>query len=285
MQILPKTAPLKQTLLSRMDPGKQIRLSIKALLGLDRVSRAFTIYPDDVFLVSYPKSGNTWTRFLIGNLIAQDEPVEFKNVEQKIPIIKTLDYRLRRVARPRILKSHCFFDPLYPKVILIVRDPRDVAVSFYHFGKKIGKISQDCSIEKFVELFIAGRKIDQHGSWGENVGSWIGAREGSPGFMMARYEDLQADTASVLKRIGTFLGLDSTPEKLALAVERSSADRMRKLEKEQFSFLPVKLRAQKDKPFVRTAKSGTWRQELPLHCAAQIESAWPRIMKHLGYLP
>jgi len=44
-----------------------------------------TVFPDDLFVVSYPRSGNTWTRFLLGNLIYQDEPITFANVERRLP--------------------------------------------------------------------------------------------------------------------------------------------------------------------------------------------------------
>src|ERR1017187_7417206 len=94
------------------------------------LEREVTIFPDDVFLTSYPRSGNTWTRFLVGNLIYQDLGVSFLNVERLVPdMYKTADWVMRRLPRPRVLKSHECFDPRYPKVIYIVRDPRDVAVS------------------------------------------------------------------------------------------------------------------------------------------------------------
>ena len=50
-----------------------------------RVERDITIFPDDVFLTSYPRSGNTWTRFLIGNLVHQNEEVTFLSVERLVP--------------------------------------------------------------------------------------------------------------------------------------------------------------------------------------------------------
>ena len=50
-----------------------------------RIERDITIFPDDVFLTSYPRSGNTWTRFLIGNLIHQNETVTFLSVERLVP--------------------------------------------------------------------------------------------------------------------------------------------------------------------------------------------------------
>src|SRR5438270_13523251 len=76
------------------------------------LEREITVFPDDVFLTSYPRSGNTWTRFLIGNLIYQDEPVTFANIESRLPeIYFNSDHYLRSLPRPRILKSHDSFQP------------------------------------------------------------------------------------------------------------------------------------------------------------------------------
>src|SRR5881227_2930975 len=100
-----------------------IKSVVQYLLGWDIADRDVAVYPDDVFLVSYPRSGNTWIRFLIGNLIYPNDPVTFANLEQRIPSIYTYpNHVLRRL--PRVLKSHEVFDPRYPRVIYIVRDPR-----------------------------------------------------------------------------------------------------------------------------------------------------------------
>ncbi|HKV38100.1 MAG TPA: sulfotransferase domain-containing protein, partial [Blastocatellia bacterium] len=135
--------------------------------------RAHEVWPDDIFLVSFPKSGNTWTRFLAGNLINPDQPASFVNIERAIPDIAGLarkDFRL--VARPRIIKSHDCFDPRYRRVVYIVRDPRDVAVSSYYYAKKMKNIGDSTSIHAYIKTdFMAGG--DYNGTWGEHVGSWL----------------------------------------------------------------------------------------------------------------
>ncbi len=81
-----------------------------------RIERDITIFPDDVFLTSYPRSGNTWTRFLVGNLLHQEEEVTFLSVERLVPdMYKHSDRVLRTLPRPRIMKSHECFDPRYRK--------------------------------------------------------------------------------------------------------------------------------------------------------------------------
>ena len=88
----------------------------KYILGLDIAGRDFTIFPDDTFIVSYPRSGNTWTRFLIANLIHPNEPVTLQNIERIVPDTHALSKKfLKTVPRPRILKSHQYFDSRYKK--------------------------------------------------------------------------------------------------------------------------------------------------------------------------
>ena len=96
----------------------------RVLTGRQIAGRGLTVFPDDIFLVSYPRSGNTWTRFLLGNLIDQNDLVTFSNIESRIPeIYFNRDRFLRQLLRPRMLKSHECFQPHYPRVIYIVRDP------------------------------------------------------------------------------------------------------------------------------------------------------------------
>jgi hypothetical protein len=107
-----------------------VQYVLKYLLGKDLAGRNLAVYPDDTFLVSFPRSGNTWTRFLMANLAHPGTEVSFANIERLIPDTASQSSRtLKRTPRPRIIKSHEYFDARYPKVIYIVRDPRDVALS------------------------------------------------------------------------------------------------------------------------------------------------------------
>jgi sulfotransferase family protein len=121
------------------------------------------------------------------------------------------------------------------------------------------------------------------GTWGENVASWIYTRGNRKEFLLLRYEDMIKDTLSELSRIALFLGIEREPSRLRRAVELSSADRMRELEKqEEDQWVGTKNR-RKDIPFVRTAKAGGWKTSLPEASARQIESAWGPIMTFVGY--
>ena len=256
----------------------------KRLLRLHRPGRDLEVFPDDIFLVSYPKSGNTWTRFLVANLVYPDQPVDFATINRLTPDPEALSVRqLAQMPRPRIIKSHQYFDPRYRRVIYIVRDPRDVVLSEYHFNIKRGMMGENYPIEKFVASFLQLNIEHTYGTWAENVASWLYVRGSDPRFLLIRYEDLQADGMRELARIAQFLGIVPDPQRLTLALERSSADRMRELERKQAHLWSSTRQTRLDKPFVRTAESGGWNTELPQACAAEIESAWGKVMEDLGY--
>jgi hypothetical protein len=255
------------------------------LLGTDKAERNFKVYPDDTFVVSYPRSGNTWTRFLIANLVYPEQNVSFTNIEKLIPDTSSQSNRaLKATPRPRIIKTHEYFDHRYGKIIYIVRDPRDVALSYYDFQRKYRQIEDGYPLERYVDDLVAGRLISSGwGTWSENVASWFFTRGKRKEFLLLRYEDMMSDTTRELARIATFLGIEPQPDRLQSAIERSSADHMRELEKlESGKWVATKNR-RNDIPFVRVAKSGGWRTSLPESCVRQIETAWGDLMTALGY--
>lgn len=265
-----------------IDIIKRIRLSAKILLGKDVAGRNVTIFPDDIFIVSYPKSGNTWIRFLIGSLV-YDQPINFANIERKVPdIYQNNDEVLLNIPRPRLLKSHECFDPNYKKVIYIVRDPRDVAISYYHHHIKFKIIEDNYPIDRFVLRFISGG-LNPFGSWGENVGSWFGMCEDNNDFMPICYEDILEDPFSQLRKIASFLNIAATEERLNNMVDLYSAQNMRRMEVIQSDLWKPTKNTRKDKYFVRNGKAGSWRDELPKPMAEAIQTAWSKLMMKIGY--
>jgi hypothetical protein len=262
------------------------KLALGIVLGKTTAiaGRSVLVLPDDLFIVSYPRSGNTWARFLVGNLVSPDEPITFANLEHRVPdIYQNSNDQLLRQTRPRVLKSHEYFDPRYKNLIYIVRDPRDVAVSYYHYHIKTRRIEEEHPVDRFVARYVAG-ELDPFGSWGDNVGSWLGARAVTKGFLLLRYEDLLLEPARELNRIATYMELPASTERLNQIVEMSSAGTMRRMEQDQSDSWRPMTKTRKDKPFVRAAKAGIWRYELPVGAARQIEVAWKRQMKELEYL-
>jgi Sulfotransferase domain len=256
----------------------------KQFLGLLPPGRRVKVFSDDIYLVSYPKSGNTWTRFLLANLVYPKKNPDFSNINALLPDIEEMSKRdLERAQRPRILKSHQYFDPRYPKVIYVVRDPRDVVLSEYHFDIKRRAIPDDFPRQEFVSRFVRGEVNHANGTWAENVATWFYTRRGDPRFLLVRYEDLQTQAIVEMGKIARFVGISADQERLAFAVKQSAADRMRELEKKQSLLWSSTRTTRQDKPFVRSAKAGGWKSELPEEGIAEIESAWGGLMREIGY--
>ncbi len=103
--------------------------------------------------------------------------------------------------------------------------------------------------------------MDNYGSWGENVGSWLGARQTTDDFLFVRYEDMKADTAAVLTEISSFLGLSNNVNTIRNAVDWSGPQHM--------------------KP--RKATPGEWRSLLSAASVEMIESGWWQVLEKCGY--
>lgn len=253
--------------------------------GRKPAGRDLTVFPQDIFLAGYVRSGSTWSRFLFGNYIWQDREVTFANVNDLVPSIYLRPDRVLRKL-PRVFKSHEYFDPRYPRTVYIVRDPRDVAVSFYFYNLKVRVLEDGYPMEDFVKRFVDVNVVDyanRLGSWEENVMSWVRMRRGRSNFCLVRYEDLLVDPAEGLKKASPMLGIEPTPERVERAIRLSSAQHMRDLEKSQSEQWVTTKGTRKDIPFVRDAKSGGWKSTLSEASVRLIEDAWGPSMQELGY--
>ncbi|HEV2488858.1 MAG TPA: sulfotransferase domain-containing protein [Candidatus Acidoferrales bacterium] len=255
-----------------------------AILRQSAAGHELTVFPDDVFLVSYLRSGQTWSRFLIANLRDPSNPTTFSDITDRVPGINTHSDRfLQALPRPRVMVSHKSFFSYYPSVIYIVRDPRDVAISRYYYELKLGNIDDGHLMEDFIRSFVSG-EIDEYrraGGWGDHVLSWLAMRMGHSNFMLMRYEDLKSDTMGQLRRVASFMGLGVDDKTLERSIRLSSKERMRELDQNKpLGFLRG---TRPDVPFVRKDVAGGWSSQLSETSIRTIESAWWPLMELLGY--
>lgn len=207
---------------------------------------------DVVWLASYPKSGNTWVRFLFTNLL--HGPFERSDVIFDVtPVLERgVNPNLLREDRVNFIKTHKMFDETLPwldqtrSIVYIVRNPFDVLLSNLNYffltnqglaGRTADELQQVANSYVSAYLQSGGdprwKKIN-YGSWVEHVASWVENARGIP-VKAVRYEDLLADTGSALRAVCDFIGLEVDDGRLAEAVERSSFESMRAMEEHEIA--------------------------------------------------
>ncbi len=240
----------------------------------------FVIREDDVFIVSYPKSGNTWARFLIGNYIT-DGNFSFLNSNDYIPDMHAHPEKCAAMAGPRIIKSHFSFRPELRRVIYIVRDPRDVAVSYYYYYLKYvyNNMPVKPDFQEFFESFIQGKV--EFGLWDRHAMSWC--QPGQKDFLLLRYEDMIADAAGALQQMLVFLYGDFDKDKVQKAVEASRFERMAEQERQQRAKLPRNAASDSSIPFVRKGSPGNFTEYLSEKNVDEIRAKFGSAMKIFNY--
>src|SRR5687768_13824154 len=90
---------------------------------------------EDVFIVGYPKSGNTWLQNLAGavvyGVLPEFAPPALMHLEL-VPDVHQKQF-YKRYSTPMFFKSHHLPRPEYRKVVYVLRDGRDVMVSYFQF--------------------------------------------------------------------------------------------------------------------------------------------------------
>ncbi|MCU0527800.1 MAG: sulfotransferase domain-containing protein [Elainella sp. Prado103] len=209
---------------------------------------------EDIFLVSFPKSGNTWVRFLIANAIKLhygiQRDVNFFTIQDIIPDVQ-LNNNIRSsgpfgiAELPRIIKSHSEYHPKYQRVILIVRNPQDALISYFYYLNSLGIISDDWTLSQFVRSNFGAK------AWNKHAQSWLQTKQGQY-IRIFKYEDFLADPVQQLAQVMNLLGLSITSEVLEKAVYLSSFENMKKLEQQTMS---TRLLETQKTAFVRQGKA------------------------------
>jgi hypothetical protein len=233
--------------------------------------------PSDVFIASYPKSGITWTRFVLFEILS-GLPAGFKSTNQLMTGIGQHTKGLRLLpGGGRLIGTHEQYRNDYGRAIYVVRDARDVLLSEFAFLKALEYFRGD--LDKFISTFLltCGSAYG-YGPWQRHVSSWLDSPiAGVEKLLVVRYEDLRQDPVAWFTRMTEFLGVDVDQEKIKLAVENNSIQKMR--EKENREPVRASIRGR----FVRNGTVRGWVAQLSPEQVRLIEEHAGSALLRLGY--
>lgn len=219
------------------------RLSSLRQMRRWRVKRAGMFRSADLLVVSHTKSGRTWLRVLLSHLwhlehgVPANELVRGDNFHKLVAAIPAVHFARDTRFPP---ETGAIRPRAEQKLLVLVRDPRDVAVSFWlhvrHRASPAELARKGIPLEaRTLELFPFAtdrrlgvpRVIGFYNRWWQDLAS-------HPRSAWVRYEDLRADTAAELERITEFLGARQPPERIAAAVAFASFESLKEKERQGF---------------------------------------------------
>ncbi|MGI8760856.1 MAG: sulfotransferase domain-containing protein [Jatrophihabitantaceae bacterium] len=268
------------------------------------------------WLASYPKSGNTWFRAVVAawrrgdpfDLEATDTIPAFRTRFDESLGVRSTDLTdteaaaLRPAAddvhdsvRPE-LHLHKIHDGLFTgpdgacilstaathRAIYVVRDPRDVAVSFAHHNGQSTAWATERLCTPSAEISapvddVAVQLVQRLGTWSEHVAGWV---EHAPfPTIGVRYEDCLTDPVRTFGEAFAFVGFEIPPDELRAAIDAAAFARLQARER-QVGFGE---RFSRSAPFFRKGKAGGWRDELEPALAERISSEHAEQLRRFGY--
>ncbi|XP_068099092.1 sulfotransferase 2B1-like [Hyperolius riggenbachi] len=231
----------------------------------------FQVRDDDIFNITYPKSGTTWMTDILSLIKKNGDPTWNKTVPNwdRVPWIENHVHKAQvSEEQPRLIASHLprhlfvkSFDGSKAKVIYTVRNPKDVAVSLYYFAKMTSFYEDPEGFDEFVKDFITGDI--PFGSWFDHVKGWL-EMLGKDNFMVQTYEDLHKDPRGRVLKICKFLGKELDDKAVDSVVENTSFQFMKENQMSNYSLVPSNYMDQEKSPFMRKGTTGDWKNHFTI---------------------
>lgn len=211
---------------------------------------------NDIFIISYPKSGSTWFRFVLYELLTNNHS-SFERVNNTIPTIGKHFNSSIKTPYGRFIKSHEPYRKKYKKSIVIVRDVRDVIISEFYHNKRKGIIPDKEKFEVFLENFLSDA-VNRFGNYHENVSSWIRASKFEENeILFLKFEDLKLDPLGQFNKVNEFLNLGRSKNFIVEKISNNTIDRMK--QKEDKSTDRTLISSNKNIRFIGNGSTGNWK--------------------------
>ena len=243
------------------------------------------LYPDDVWVVTYPKSGTTWTQQIV-RLIRNNGVQDDVRIDTAVPWPESSLYpvKMEDLTRPRAFMSHFPSDalPCGPphttpcKYIYVARNPKDVAVSSYFQSKLL--LFPGIEWDAFWKKYMAGDLY--YGNYFDHLLSWLPHKD-DKNVLFLKYEDMKRDLPRAVSTIASFIGANLSSEVVAKIADLTSFKNMKEDSTANKSWSHHRDEEGASK-FLRKGIVGDWKNFLTVKQSAEIDTICANIRKGTG---
>ena len=234
---------------------------------------------NDVMVASYPRSGNTWLRFMLTKVLT-GKSAAFDNVNNVIAEIGIHHNALPLLPGDgRLIKTHELYRGTYKRAIYLVRDVRDVLLSQYSRENELGLVWW-ADFDGYIEAFLKGT-VNGFGPWQEHLPNWLESPLAKCGDLLkVRFEEMRRNPQEQLERIVDFLGIQVDRDAIATAIADNTLERMRAREG---SSKKLRQSTGEEGRFVRKGAIMGWRDKFTPAQLDMIERYAGETMARMGY--
>ncbi|KAF5291378.1 hypothetical protein FQA39_LY03529 [Lamprigera yunnana] len=251
----------KKEKITKIDENSEIGIILHdccvcdAYLDYAECIKNFEIRNDDIIVISHPKAGSTWTQEMVWLIENNIDSVDTQVIlDERFPLFERstlynkegrqdLSYMqyghtdnsvnyVKNMKSPRFIKTHLPFSLLpheiqsgakTPKIIYVIRDPKDVCVSYFYFETLMGVTT--ATFDDFIKVFLADKVL--YGPFWKHFLSYWNKRF-LPNILFICYEDMKRDLLPVIKKVAKFLNKNLPEEKIPQLLNHLSFEFMKK---------------------------------------------------------
>uniref|UniRef100_A0A8C5XUX6 Sulfotransferase n=1 Tax=Microcebus murinus TaxID=30608 RepID=A0A8C5XUX6_MICMU len=249
----------------------------------------FEIRDDDVFIVTYPKSGTIWCQQILSLIYFREHRKRTENVETsyRVPFLEYCSRHIDfgKTPSPRLFVTHL---PYYlvprglkdkkAKIIYVYRNPKDVMCSYFHYLNTYPIFKAADSIEAFMKQYLEGKVLGS--LWFDHIRGWYKHRNYfNIQFMM--YEEMKKDLRSSVLKLSKFLSKDLSEETMDDVVRQASFENMKDdplANNENMLYRHVGSKLQEGH-FLRKGTIGDWKNHMTVEQNERFDMIFQKQMK------